>query len=162
MPRPLSFVIYADYAQIVLLDANVDLYALALGEPFWSTENADLELFSVRAQSTAISVGGMNKDWALVDVVVTNLEPPRDTSGWRRVADTRMHLPSGALWVTEIIDMEPPKAVVTLEPGWYGLRASLSDYDWDVTLELPAPLSCEEPVRQRVKLEWWREPISGP
>jgi hypothetical protein len=160
MPRPLSFVIYADYAQIVLLDSSVDLYALALGEPFWSVENSDLELFSVRARNTAISVGGMNKDWALLEVLVSDLEPPRDPNGWRRVADTRMHLPSGTLHVAEIIDIEPPKAVLSLEPGWYGLRASVSDYDWDANLELPAPLTCDDPVRQRVKLEWWFESAS--
>jgi hypothetical protein len=67
-----------------------------------------------------------------------------------------MHLPSGKLHITEIIDMDPPKAVLNLEPGWYGLRVSVSDMDWDVTLELPEGVVCDEPVYQRVRFEFWR------
>jgi hypothetical protein len=157
MTPPVHFVMYADFSQVVVLDGTVNLFALATGTPFWGSENPQLDLFSVRMNHTALSVGGMNKDYTLVGVFTEeNHDAPLESSNWVRHEETRLHLPSGTLWITEIIDLQPPRFTLLLEPGWYTLRVSISDYDWDKELPLPIGVTCDEPVRQQVRLELLR------
>jgi hypothetical protein len=157
MTPPIHFIMYADFSQIVVLDSGVNLFEMTTRIPFWASENPQHDLFSIRMEHTAVSVGGMNKDYTLVDVFTEeNHDAPLESSNWVRREEMQLHLPSGTLWITEIIDMEPPRFTLPLEPGWYTLRVSISDYDWDKELPLPIGVTCDEPVRQQVRLELLR------
>ena len=150
------FVMYADFAQFVMLDRQVNL-ASVHETPFWSTENPQTDLFSVRANAQAISVNTPGKGEILLEVHVLESPPDAPEAGWNRVGVSRLELPSGQLDISEILDLENPIQTLQVTPGTYQVRANLSKWDWDAPVSVPPELMPDgvEAVYQRAKLELW-------
>lgn len=150
------FVMYADFSQIVLLDVDVKLDEVH-AVPFWSSENVATDLFSSRAGARAVSIATPGKGEILVEISVLETVPDASDAIWARTDECRLELPSGRLGIAEILELEHPVHLLEFAPDSYRLRASLSGWDWDAPIAVPAELMPEgvEAVYQRVKLELW-------
>lgn len=154
----LLFVMYADFSQFVLLDRQVNL-ASVHEIPFWSVENPQTDLFSVRANAQAVAICTPGKGEILLEIDVLESPPDAPEAGWARVGVSRLELPSGQLGISEILELENPVQTLQVTPGTYQVRASLSGWDWDAPVAVPPELMPEdvEDVYQRAKLELWPE-----
>jgi hypothetical protein len=109
------FALFADYHQFYLQDehANGDLSAA------WTPEAVD-RLLAIAPG--VIGVGTATDMDVPVELEVLDAEPRDDRSGWERVNDCSIDIPSGRLVIAGCTDYFPEAARIDLPAGSYSAR----------------------------------------